>query len=287
MTRAMNSARAGNAVSSQIDRLPSSMGDAEFDALRSITYELTGIRLDNSKRSMLYARIVRRLRALGIHSFQAYIDEVKRPNSAELGTFVNTVTTNLTYFFREPHHFDVLAKAAIPDLQHQHSNSTLRIWSSASSSGEEPYSIAIVLAELGLIGGQDYRLLATDLDTNMVEKTAQGRFNLSSARGLDDERKKRWFTQSGHDLIAKPELQQGLISKQLNLFEAWPIRAGIDIIFCRNVLIYFGREDQDKIITGFRNMQRPGGYLFLGHSESMRDMDAVYERVDNTVYRRL
>lgn len=287
MSHASNNAAPSRAGAVTGDDLPNAISDQDFTSLRDITYELTGIRLDDSKRSMMYARIVRRLRALGLASFGEYIQEIRRPNSSELGTFINTVTTNLTYFFREEHHFEVLAKRAIPELKRARPNEPLRIWSSASSSGEEPYSIAIIMAELGLMGGSDYRLLATDLDTNMVQKTQEGRYPRVSVRGLTEERQQRWFSTGGTELIVKPELQNGLIAKQLNLFKNWPIRGGIDVIFCRNVLIYFSREDQDQIIAGFSRLQSKGGYLFLGHSESMRGMDDIYERIDNTVYRRL
>lgn len=275
-------------ASTSADDLPTSLSDNEFEALRKLTRSMTGIRLDDSKRSMMYARIVRRLRALGLKTFADYIKEVERAGSSEIPLFVNTVTTNLTYFFREEHHFEVLSKKAVPAVSSgNRTGEPMRIWSAGCSSGEEPYSVAIVMNELGKQGGLDYKLLCTDLDTDMVDRTTAGRFVESSVRGLSPERRSKWFQDNGHEIQAKPELRAGMIVKALNLFKPWPLRDGVDIIFCRNVLIYFDREDQDKIISGFARKQHPGAFLFLGHSESMRGFDSTYRRVDNTVYQRL
>lgn len=278
-----------SAAGTPVDELPTSLKESEFEALRELTRSLTGIRLDDSKRSMMYARIVRRLRALGLSTFEEYIAEVKRAGSSEAAQFVNTVTTNLTYFFREEHHFEALAKMALPSLErNRRGPEAIRIWSAGCSSGEEPYSIATVMAESGKQGGLDYKLLCTDLDTDMVARTRAGRFVKTSVRGLSNERSSQWFRDvSDQEIEAKPELKAGMIVKELNLFKPWPLREGIDIIFCRNVLIYFDRKDQDTIIGGFARKQVAGGYLFLGHSESMRGFDDVYKRVDNTVYQRL
>ena len=275
------------AAASSPARMPSKLSDQDLAGFQRLTLSLTGIKLDDAKRSMIYTRFLRRLRALGVPDFATYLQQVQQPGSAEVEHFVNTVTTNLTYFFREPHHFEFLAGTAIDELfRKQVRAGPARIWSAGSSSGEEPYSIAVTMAEAGLTGQNDYRLLCTDIDTNMVARTAAGEFSAPDVRGLTPNRVANWFDTHGDLLVAKPELRLGMICRQLNLFHEWPIRPGVDIIFCRNVLIYFERADQDKIISSFANVQHEGAYLFLGHSESLRGLEHLYDRVDNTVYRR-
>ena len=275
------------ATASSPTRMPSKLSDQDLAGFQRLALSLTGIKLDDAKRSMIYTRFLRRLRALGVPDFATYLARVQQPGSAEVEHFVNTVTTNLTYFFREPHHFEFLAGTAVDELfRNQVRAAPARIWSAGSSSGEEPYSIAVTMAEAGLTGQNDYRLLCTDIDTNMVARTAAGEFSAPDVRGLTPNRISNWFDTHGERLIAKPELRLGMICRQLNLFHDWPIRPGVDIIFCRNVLIYFERADQDKIIRSFASVQHEGAYLFLGHSESLRGLEHLYDRVDNTVYRR-
>lgn len=267
--------------------LPERLSDADLAAFQQLSLKLTGIKLDDAKRSMIYTRFLRRLRTLDLPDFKSYLDFVARPGSDELQHFVNTITTNLTYFYREPHHFEFLAGTVIPALRaEKHMGAPIRAWSAGSSSGEEPYTIAMTFAEAGLEGNTDYKLLCTDIDTNMVQRTREGCYPAADVRGLSAERATRWFDKDGEHICAKQTLQQGMICRPLNLFGEWPIRPGIDIIFCRNVLIYFVREDQDKIIATFAGMQNEGGFLFLGHSESLRGLEHLYDRVDNTVYRR-
>lgn len=276
-----------SASAAQCRALPDRLSDTDLAAFQKLSLQLTGIKLDDAKRSMIYTRFLRRLRTLDLPDFKTYLEHVAMPGSGELQHFVNTITTNLTYFFREPHHFDYLGAHVARELPAQPGRSgPVRVWSAGCSSGEEPYTIGMTLNEAGLTGGADYKLLCTDIDTNMVARTRDGRYPLRDVRGLSDERATRWFDKAGEELVASPKLKQGMICRQLNLFVDWPIRPGVDVIFCRNVLIYFVREDQDKIIAGFSRMQNEGAYLFLGHSESLRGLEHLYERVDNTVYRR-
>ncbi|MFK8017199.1 MAG: protein-glutamate O-methyltransferase CheR [Gammaproteobacteria bacterium] len=269
--------------------LPSSLSDQELKAFQRLVIKATGIQLDESKRSMVYTRFLRRLRALNLHTFGQYIELLESGNEAELRHFINTITTNLTYFFREPHHFEFLRATVVPDMFGPSAQKkTVRIWSAGCSSGEEPYSIASSLAEEGFTGGADYRLLCTDIDTDMVRRTKTGEFRGRDVRGLSEALKSRWFEQRNGDILAaKDALKKGLMCRDLNLFAPWPIRPGVDIIFCRNVLIYFDRKHQEQIVRGFADVQSRGAYLFLGHSESLRDFDDVYERVGNTIYKRV
>lgn len=277
------------AIESQSNVLPQSLPDADLAAFQRLAMEMTGIKLDDAKRSMIYTRFLRRLRALNMTSFEDYIRYVQSGNKEEAEEFINTITTNLTYFFREPHHFEYLRKNAVPDLFHSRTRGdVVRVWSAGCSSGEEPYSIAMTLAEENLTGGSDYRLLCTDIDTEMVAATAAGHFRESNVRGLDEASASKWFERNANGmLVADDTLRRGMLCKQLNLFLDWPVRPGIDIIFCRNVLIYFEKPHQEQIINGFAKKQNVGAYLFLGHSESLRGFDHLYERVANTVYKRV
>ncbi|MFK7886299.1 MAG: protein-glutamate O-methyltransferase CheR [Gammaproteobacteria bacterium] len=280
---------AQSATPSRNKVLPQSLPDADLAAFQRIAMEMTGIKLDDAKRSMIYTRFLRRLRTLQMTTFDQYLQHVQSGASEEVEEFINTITTNLTYFFREPHHFEFLRSDVVPDLFHKPGRAgAVRVWSAGCSSGEEPYSIALSLAEEGLTGAADYRLLCTDIDTEMVGATRAGEFKLSNVRGLDDSLRSRWFKDDGNGtLLANDALRQGMMCKQLNLFGNWPVRPGIDIIFCRNVLIYFEKPHQEQIINGFAQKQNPGAYMFLGHSESLRGFDHLYERVANTVYKRV
>ncbi len=267
---------------------PQALGQAELLEFIELADKLTGIQLDVSKESLLFTRLSRRLRALKMPTFDLYLALLKSGDPAEVEEFVNVVTTNLTYFFREPHHFKTLADSVLPDLQGSKSrHGVLRIWSSACSSGEEPYSIAMTLAESGLAAGSDYRILCTDLNTEMVELTRRGDFLAKDARGLDEARKSRFFAEdTGGVLKVNQELRDAMICKSLNLFNDWPIRSGVDIIFCRNVLIYFNAQQHTEIVLKFAKVQAAGAYLFLGHSETVHHVGQYYERVGNTVFKR-
>lgn len=264
------------------------MSEQTFAALAELARQHTGIHLEPSKRMMLTSRLLRRLRALGLESFEAYLSHLETSSDDERQAFANAVSTNLTYFFREPHHFDQLGSLIeARQTPAQRRGQKLRLWCTASSSGEEPYSIAIALAEAGLQGEQDYRLLCTDLNSEMVALTQAGEFNGQTLRGLSPERQQRWFERTGPDQVsAGRPLRAGMICRSLNLFHSWPIRAGVDVVFCRNTLIYFQPEQQLSLIRRFAELQPPGAFLFLGHSESIPDIVRWYERAGNTVFRR-
>ena len=269
--------------------VPDRLSDQEFAAFQRLTLEATGIQIGENKRSMIYSRFARRLRTKRMNSFTDYLALLGSPNSPEHDFFINTVTTNLTFFFREANHFDYLASTVLPTIaQEGRPGKKLKVWSSASSSGQEPYSLAMVLADSPEIAGWTTRLLATDIDTDMVTRTREGIYAEAELRGLDDTRKRRWLDKRPDGRYqASTELREMMICKQLNLFHRWPIKPPVDIIFCRNVLIYFDRQDQLKIVEGFHRIQRPGDYLFLGHSESSREITSLYKPVSNTVYRRI
>lgn len=270
-------------------KTPDSISDRDFSEIVRIALEVSGIFIDDSKRPMIYSRFSRRLRELQLDSFEQYIDLIKNGDQDEYTAFINTVTTNLTYFFREPHHFDFLRQTAIPALVLRNTSSRkLRFWSSACSSGQEAYSMAMVVAESAQLTDWNTRILATDIDTEMVEACSAGLYAQDTLRGLPPAQQTQWMQQcESGQLQFKDKLRDMLLSKQLNLFSTWPFRSGVDAIFCRNALIYFDEAHQYKLLTKFADYQTKGAYLFLGHSESIKGTALPYKRVSNTVYERL
>ena len=264
------------------------MSDEVFRGFQRIALEQTGIELADGKRAMIANRFSRRLGALGLTCFEEYLSVVSEPGHSEAREFIDTVTTNLTYFFREPHHFEVLSKTVLPQLASRINTPTpIRIWSAGCSSGAEPYTLAMVARDTPATSERPVRILCTDIDTKMVEATRQGSYSEDQMRGLDIARKERWFSRTPAGRYqAKEPLCSMLICKQLNLFNPWPIKPGVDVIMCRNVLIYFNPAYQKKLLKNFALIQRPGAFLFLGHSETLDGFKDCYRRVDNTVYER-
>ena len=266
---------------------------AEFDRIRALVREHTGISLSESKRQLVYGRLVRRLRALKLDSFSAYIQVLEKGEPVELEEFTNAVTTNLTSFFREPHHFDDLGQDVLPEaLKRNAGLRRLRIWCCAASTGEEPYSIAMVLREAQeKLVGWDAKILATDLDSNVLNHGHRGVYALDRFNGMLPKRVSRFFeaVRDGKEdkLSAAAELRNLVTFKQLNLMHEWPMKGPFDAIFCRNVVIYFDKETQRALFERMARLQRPGDYLFLGHSESLYRVSDRYELIGRTIYRRL
>jgi chemotaxis protein methyltransferase CheR len=267
---------------------------ADFERVRKLIYARAGISLNDSKQNMVYSRLSRRLRLLGISSFSAYLDRLETDpgfDAREAQEFVNALTTNLTAFFREPHHFPVLHDF----LKSQTGGSNLRLWCAAASTGEEPYSIAMTMIEaLGSNTGS--RLLATDIDTNVLAAAGRGVYRVDSARASGEERLRKFFLRGtgSHEGMArvKPELAKLVQFAPLNLLEAgWPALRGfaqsLDVIFCRNVMIYFDKPTQRQILDRFAQVLRPGGLLFIGHSENFTDHREHFALRGKTVYERL
>jgi chemotaxis protein methyltransferase CheR len=270
---------------------------ADFERVRKLIYGRAGISLNDSKQNMVYSRLSRRLRALGIDQFAHYLDRLENDApfiAREQQEFINALTTNLTAFFREPHHFPVLH-----DFLRRHSAANpagqpLRLWCAAASTGEEPYSIAMTMVE-ALGAGTGARLLATDIDTNVLATAARGVYRLDAARQCGDERLKRFFLRgSGANegmVRVKPELAKLAAFGALNLLEAnWPALRGfapsVDAIFCRNVMIYFDKPTQRQILDRMAQVLRPGGLLFIGHSENFTDHREHFTLRGKTVYER-
>src|SRR6185295_7010055 len=266
--------------------------EAEFDRIRELVREHTGISLSEAKRQLVYGRLSRRLRALKMSGFGEYIELLEQGEPEELEEFTNAVTTNLTSFFREPHHFEYLAKELLPKLVAGDSGKRrLRIWCCAASTGEEPYSIAMVLREAQpLLTGWDAKLLATDLDSNVLATGAAGLYGADRFQSMPQARVKKWFDPvagDGKRFSAVDELRIPITFKQLNLMHEWPMKGPFDAIFCRNVIIYFDKATQRALFERMATLQRPGDHLFLGHSESLYRVSDRYELIGRTIYRRI
>lgn len=256
----------------------------DFERVRTMIYARAGIALADSKQEMVYSRLARRLRATGIRSFQAYLDELDgRHDTEEWEAFTNALTTNLTSFFRESHHFPILADHV------RGIKEPITVWCSASSTGEEPYSIAMTLCEaLGTLTPQA-QVIATDIDTNVLAAAASGVYSSDRLDKLSPERIKKFFLKgkgAQEGLVrVRPELRQMVTFKQLNLLSGdWPIKGPFDAIFCRNVMIYFDKPTQGKILSRFVPFMKPDALLFAGHSENFLYVSDAFKLKGKTVY---
>jgi len=252
-----------------------SLSDKQFHKLCSLVYDATGIVLVESKRQMVYRRLMRRIRELKLESFPDYYLLLEADNSSELPNFLNAITTNFTSFFREHHHFDYLKTKFLPDHCQKFGYGRLRVWSSACSTGEEPYSLAITLSEFygSRISQCDCKILATDIDTNVLNHAREGVYDAERIESLPEAVKKKWFkrreTDSRAEVKVDPDLQRLITFKQLNLMHNWPMHGPFDVILCRNVMIYFDKPTQAMLLRKFFELLRPNGVLMLGHSESI------------------
>ena len=269
-----------------------SFGEEDFAALRELVKTHTGIHLSEQKREMVYGRLSRRLRALGLESFRAYRQLLERGDSDELVQFCNAITTNLTSFFREAHHFQYLREQLLAAHAGSRSGARrLRFWSAGCSSGEEPYSLAMTVHEaLADARRWDIKILATDLDTEVLSRGERGVYEEERVRGLPAQRLERFFRRQGGGTCAgyavTPELRELITFRELNLVHALPMKGPFDAIFCRNVVIYFDKDTQRALFARIARLQRPGDVLFLGHSESLYRVSDEYTLVGKTIYRR-
>lgn len=265
----------------------------DFEFLSKLSNQKTGIIVGEDKFDMFYSRLSRRVRALGLKNFAEYCSYVDDPkNKDEITQLVNAITTNLTAFFRENHHFEYLKSEAIPAIINSRMDDrTLRVWSAGCSTGEEPYSLAMTLSEsAGSMFGWKPKILATDIDSNVVATARAGIYRGDGVTGLPNQRLKRWFhkgkgAQEGKVRVRK-ELQQMIEFGQLNLMQNWSLPK-MDIIFCRNVIIYFDKPTKTRLANLFADSLVAGGYLFIGHSESLFRLTDRFELIGNTVYRKV
>ena len=273
--------------------------ETDFRSLVALARERTGISLSDSKRNLIYSRLSRRLRALGLTSFRAYREYLSSPEGEhEIESFINSISTNLTKFFRETHHFDHLREQVALPFAQAASGKTgqrLRIWSAGCSTGEEPYSIAAVLRRaISNIEQNDVRLLATDIDTEVLSKAARGEYPAASIddvpenyRGIIQPKNQNKNGRSPSGAVVMGDELKSLISfRHLNLMEPWPMRGLFDAVFCRNVMIYFDGPTKMALIDRFVAQLKPGGWLYIGHSESLLGTHRNLSHAGRTIYRR-
>jgi chemotaxis protein methyltransferase CheR len=268
--------------------------DEDYAHLSEVVTRESGITLGANKRQLVYGRLTRRLRQLNLTNFSQYCDYLDAHVEEELGELINAITTNLTSFFREHHHFEHLAQQALPDLlQRNETSRRLRLWSAGCSTGEEPYSIAMTVAEAcsAQLASWDIRLLATDIDSQVLARAASGVYGEERIEDIPAARARRWFQLGKGANAGKVRVMESLQSliafRQLNLMDsAWPMRGPFDVIFCRNVVIYFDKDTQRKLFDRYANLLAPNGYLYVGHSESLHQISTRFRLIGRTIYQK-
>ena len=260
---------------------------ADFERVRKLIHQHAGIALSEAKHDMVYSRLARRLRANGDRSFAQYLARLERGDAREWETFVNSLTTNLTSFFREAHHFETLSG----HLKSIAEKRTIRIWCSAASTGEEPYSIAMTAVEAFNSPAPPVSIVASDLDTSVLAQGERGLYPAERVEKLSREQVARHFLKGNGvaegSVQVRPELRRLISFRRINLLDAaWPVQGPLDVIFCRNVMIYFDKPTQYGILKKFVPLLREDGLLFAGHSESFLHAADLFRSLGRTTYER-
>lgn len=266
------------------------LGEPEFARLAAIATSETGIVVGPAKRQMMASRLARLVRASGLADYARYADKVER-DPDERRRFLNAMTTNLTAFFRESHHFEQLRTEILPELlRRRAATRRIRIWSAGCSTGQEPYSIAMVLASAGGIGqGWDLKVLATDIDSEVLDRARSARFPAETIEAVPAEY--RGHLQRGlgvHEgsVRVRPEVAALVTFRELNLQGAWPMTTRFDVIFCRNVMIYFDKAARERVVERFAGALADDGWLVIGHSEALHRISSVFTATGRTVYQK-
>lgn len=260
--------------------------DADFDRVQTMIYKRAGISLHDGKHAMVYSRLSRRLRETGFQSFRDYLCWLESTDGPEWQEFVNALTTNLTSFFREQHHFYIFSDL----LKSKAFDNPWRIWCSAASTGEEPYSI--VMTALDALGPRaNFSLTASDIDSKVLAAAKQGVYRLDGLKGIDSEQMQRYFLRGkgGNEgmVMTKPELRKCIEFLIVNLIrDDWPFRDPFDVVFCRNVMIYFDAQTQRRVLERIYKVMKPGALLFVGHAENFSDSRDLFVLKGKTVYER-
>lgn len=286
LSKADKMSSAGTVVAGAADSREFRYQHTDFQRARKLIYARAGITLGDSKQDMVYSRLSRRLRQLGLDSVQDYLDHLERSGEDEWQQFVNALTTNLTAFFREPHHFEMLAE----HLQRVGQQPRLAIWCSAASTGEEPYSIAMTVAEHYGSLQPPVRILATDIDTQVLQTAERGVYPLERLEKVSPERVRRFFQKGCGALEGQcrviEDLRRMITFRPLNLLHRhWPMRGPFTAIFCRNVMIYFDRPTQQDLVRRMAPLLSRDALFFAGHSESLGHCADTMRPVGRTVYR--
>jgi len=274
------------------------ISDRDFTRLAKSVYEHCGITMGENKRELAQSRLAKRLRLKGFSTYSDYLDEVlSQPDSDEFGDMIDALSTNLTSFFRENDHFEYLADTHLPSVvknRTQDASKRIRGWSAGCSSGEEPYTLSIVLNEtlpkLGAARGWDVKLLATDISTRVLKKARAGVYDMERVKTISPQLRGKYFEPRTRDgdphLAVSPQLRSMIVFNHLNLMESWPFKGPFDFIFCRNVMIYFDKETQEKLVERYYQILAPGGILFTGHSESLTGVKHRFGFVKPTIYQK-
>lgn len=277
------------------DCFKAELSESDFQVFSKFIYSEFGIKMPPIKRIMLQGRLLKRIRELNMSSYSEYKQYLfsKEGHSREILHFLNVVTTNKTDFFREPVHFNFMTDVALPDFRSKGTNGQIfRVWSAGCSSGEEPYTISVVLNEFERMNSAfKFDILGTDISTQMLEKAAKGVYLANKLVTVPLELKKRYFLKSKdpNNLTVRvhPLLQKSIRLAYLNLMDnQYSVKESFDIIFCRNVMIYFDRLTQEKVINKLCLQLKPGGYFFIGHSESLSGMDVPLQHIKPTIFRK-
>ncbi len=276
--------------------LDDQLSKRNFEALSKFIYSYSGIKMPLSKSTMLEGRLRRRLRVTGIATFDDYCDYLFNQGGIEREAIylIDAVTTNKTDFFREPKHFDYMRDVALGDIVRQFSERRLRVWSSACSTGAEPYTLAMVMSDYlqSQAPDRDYFILATDLSTDVLQKAQKGIYSSDMMAPVPPDMMRRYVMRAANahrqEMRVAPMLRQKVGFARMNLMDAkYPIGDPMHIIFCRNVLIYFDKQTQSQVLTRLCNSLAPGGYLFIGHSETVSGFDLPIRQVANTIFKRI
>lgn len=266
--------------------LSTELTDQDFQKVSKLIYTLCGINLTEGKKALVRARLIKRLRALNIESIKKYIKYLESRNGLqEMGLLVDVMTTNKTSFFREIEHFNFLGDHVLPELKDRR----LRFWTAACSSGEEPYSLSILLREkLPGIESKDVRILATDICMQMLEKARHAVYGKEIMVGLPPQYLMKYFKKNNNGGAPLYQVNSSIRSLVklgwLNLIESWPMKGPFNVIFCRNVMIYFDKVTQERLINRFWEIIKPGGYLFVGHSEGLSAISHNFKYIKPAVY---
>jgi chemotaxis protein methyltransferase CheR len=260
--------------------------DADFERVQALIYQRAGISLHDGKHAMVYSRLSRRLRDTGHQSFKDYLGWLQSTDGPEWQEFINALTTNLTSFFREQHHFDIFSS----HLRSRPAGAGWRVWCNAASTGEEPYSIVMTAME-ALGPKANLTLTASDIDSKVLASAAQGIYRVDGLKGINTERMQRFFMRGkgSNEGMArvKPELQRMIEFISVNLIrDDWPFREPFDVVFCRNVMIYFDAPTQRKVLERIHRVMAPGGLLFVGHAENFSESRDLFVLRGKTVYER-
>ncbi|CAO3434561.1 CheR family methyltransferase [Azospirillum doebereinerae] len=265
------------------------LDDGDFRFVAELARQRTGIQLNDSKRGLVQSRLVKRLRALNLSTIGEYIGLLRSPRGeTEMVSLLNALTTNVTAFYRERHHFAHLTEAVIEPWRAQ-GGGRLRLWSAACSTGEEPYTLALTLLRTAPDAGRlGARILATDLDTAALDRAEAGLYRGDAVRDAVPPEMRRHFLPHDESRVTVGPEPRALVSfGHLNLLERWPVAGPFDAIFCRNVMIYFDRDTKTTLCRRLSALLRPGGFLYLGHSESLLDRRIPLRPIGGTIYERI